>query len=182
LQLLLDNALKANTRRTYSSAQKRFINFCAIYDFDPLPASEEILLYYISFLFSQGLKGSSIRVYLSALRSLHVINGLPYLGNTPRMLMALKGAFVLSEPPCRKQPVTYTLLCKILPLLRVRDDGLLLASAMSLAFFGCLRSGEFCLTDKGDFNPEIHLCVGDVSFDDSRKVLTLLLKASKTDF
>ena len=72
LRKLLDNAIKPNTKRTYSSAQKRFIKFCVMYDLDPLPASEDTVLYYISFLFRDGLKGSSIRVYLSGLRNLHI--------------------------------------------------------------------------------------------------------------
>jgi hypothetical protein len=57
LKLLFKNALKCNAICTYNSAQKRYLKFCSAYDFDPCQASAEVILYYVSFLFKEGLKG-----------------------------------------------------------------------------------------------------------------------------
>ena len=180
LQSLLSNALKPNTHRTYSNAQNRYLNFCTIYDRVACPSSEETLLFFISYLFKDGLKGSSIRVYLSGVRNLHINSGVTYIGNTQRMLMALKGANVLSSPPTRKEPITFVILSGMLDLLKGRSDCLLLRAAMTLAFFGCLRAGEFCLGDMEVFDPKIHLCLADVTML-AKGSFSLLLKVSKTD-
>jgi hypothetical protein len=68
--LLMNAALRQNTKRTYTSAQSRFIRFCEHYNQVVMPVSEDTLLLYVGFLFEEGLAGSSIRVYLSAVRSL----------------------------------------------------------------------------------------------------------------
>ena len=52
---------------------------------------------------------------------------------------------------------------------------------MCTAFFGCLRSGELCITDNCAFNPNVHLCVEDMVLDEANKRFTLYLKSSKTD-
>jgi hypothetical protein len=139
------------------------------------------MLYYISYLFQDGLKGSSIRVYLSAVRNLNIMNDCPAPPHTPKILLALKGAVVLSAPPSRKLPITYTILEQLIPLLTHRQDGQLLSLAMTTCFFGCLRAGEICLPDRTMFNPSIHLCLNDVDICYSERYFKLKLKVSKTD-
>jgi hypothetical protein len=181
LKNLFDNSLKPSTRKTYSSAQTRFLSFCTLYNLIPFPVSEETLLYYISYLFQDGLKGSSIRVYLSAVRNLNVMNDCPAPCHTPRILLALKGAVVLSAPPCRKFPITYAILEQLIPLLSQRHDGQMLSLAMTTCFFGCLRAGEICLPDATLFNHAIHLCLDDVEICYPERYFKLKLKVSKTD-
>jgi hypothetical protein len=141
------------------------MRFCILYDLLPCPASEQTLLYYISYLFSQNIKATTTRVYLSAIRNIHVTNGIQYIGLTPKIQMALKGSHVLSSPPKRMKPITYSLLATLLTLVRQRRDSLMLEAALTMGFFGCLRSGEFCLPDREIFNPKTHLCVRDVTLD-----------------
>ena len=151
-EVLIKHALKDSTRSTYSSAQRRFISFCEKFSLSPLPASEETLLCFVSLLYREGLKGSSIHVYMSAVKNLHAHCGLCYPEFTPRLSLALKGAKVLSAPPVKKLPITFTLLCKMFTKLADRPDALLLKTAMALAFFGCLRAGEICLADDLKFD------------------------------
>jgi hypothetical protein len=182
LKTLLDHALRPNTKRTYSSAQNRFLRFCLLYDFEPCPVTEDVLLYYISYLFKDHLKGSTIRVYISAIRNLHVSNGVSFIGYTPKIAMALKGANVLSDPPSRKEPITFSILSALIPLLSGRCDAIMMEAVFSLAFFGCLRCGEFCVTDSAPFDPSVHPCIGDVLLlPVKEKMFSLLLKVSKTD-
>ena len=44
--LLMNAALKLNTRRTYTSAQSRFLKFCAMYKLVAMPVTEDTLLLY----------------------------------------------------------------------------------------------------------------------------------------
>ena len=92
--MLMAAALKPNTQGTYTSAQNRFVNFCSTFNLPVMPTTEDILLLYIAHLFDSGLKGSSIRVYLSAVRSLHVYRGFQYPTGMLRLQLALKGAMV----------------------------------------------------------------------------------------
>jgi hypothetical protein len=181
LKLLMDNSLKASTLKTYTSAQTWLINFCTAYSLTPYPVSESTLLYYISYLFKEGLKGNSIRVYLSAVRNLNIMNDCLPLQHTPKILMALKGAVTLSDPPSRKLPITFAILQQIIPLLTLRQDGPMLSLAMTTAFFGCLRAGELCLPKATVFNPSFHLCFNDVTICFTEKLFKLRLKVSKTD-
>jgi hypothetical protein len=95
--------------------------------------------------------------------------------------MALKGAHVLSDPPHRMHPITYSMLTQMLPLVSHRGDHLMLTAALTLGFFGCLRSGEFCVPDADTFRPSIHLCMRDVQVNTIERSFSLRIKVSKTD-
>ena len=78
-QHLLKNSSANNTQKTYSSAQKRFLKFCEEHGFlhqngSAVPASELTILRFIGSV-SGSCQASTIRVYLSAVRSLHIQNG-----------------------------------------------------------------------------------------------------------
>ena len=180
--MLMSSALKINTHKTYSSAQNKYLNFCSAYDIVPLPATEETLLLYVAFLFDLKLKGSSIRVYLAAVRSLHVFLGFGYPTDMLRLKLAVKGAMSQSLPPVRKLPITFQILGEMLCAISTRFDFKLIAAAMSLAFFGCFRSGELFITDsRMPFAIADNLCAGDVLIDRREKMLSIFLKKSKTD-
>jgi hypothetical protein len=79
------------------------------------------------------------------------------------------------------KPITFGLVSKILQLLSGRFDERMLTVAFTLGFFGCLRSGEFCLADNAAFDSKINLCVGDVTIMNKERMFSLFLKSSKTD-
>ena len=67
----------------YASAQRRFLDFCAQDNSlspsgSALPASEDVLIRFCCHL-ANTLHHSLIKVYLSAIRSLHIEEGLPSL-------------------------------------------------------------------------------------------------------
>ena len=97
--LLVGAALRVNTHKTYGSAQKKILNFCHTYHYTVLPAADVTLLNFVSYLFQLGLKGTSIKVYLAAVRSLHIMHNFPPPIHSDRLLLALKGAVHLSGPP-----------------------------------------------------------------------------------
>jgi hypothetical protein len=179
--MLMTAGLKSNTHRTYNYAQQRYLSFCELYKLAPLPATEDVLLLYVAFLYDQGLKGSTIRVYLAAIHSLHVYLNYVYPLETLRLKLAVKGAVSHSAPPTRKFPITYTVLSKMISAITARFDYKLIVAAMCFGFFGCFRCSEFCLPDSVKFNVNDHLCVGDVVVNHKERMLSVLLKKSKSD-
>ena len=180
--VLMSAGLKPNTHRTYNSAQNRYLNFCCLYDLVATPTTEDVLLLYVAFLFDDNLKGSSIRVYLAAVRSLHVFWGLPYPVETLRLRLAVKGAITQSPPPVRKLPITFDVLCSMLHCMTDRFDFKMLSAAMTLAFFGCFRSGEICVVNQSLFDCKVNLCMEDVLVDREQRMLSIFLKKSKNDY
>lgn len=178
---LIGSALKSSTKRSYNSAQKQFIEFCFNNELRYLPTTEAAVLLFIGHLHIRGLKGHTIRVYLSAVRSMHVLNGFKNPIDTPRIAAAVKGAIVKSSGPERKHPITFDILGEMIDGLAGRDDASMFKAAFALCFFGCFRSGELCVGDHAIFDPKVHLCVEDITFYDEEKYLSVFLKSSKTD-
>ena len=53
---------------------------------------------------------------------------------------------------------------------------------MTLAFFGCLRAGEFCLKDGARFDETTDLGIDCIYLNDLDNSIELTLKRSKTDY
>jgi site-specific recombinase XerC len=85
--------LADSTQRTYRSGQKRFLDFCEAGGFKAVPASETILCRFVGFLAESGLKSRTIKVYLSAIRFLHIAEGVgdPFLLGTEAALYITGG-------------------------------------------------------------------------------------------
>lgn len=93
--------------------------------------------------------GRSTRVYLSALRSLHIDEGYPTpCITTPRIKRMLRAMDITGVAPRQKLPITLDMLSKLFNFMPYGYDGYVFKSAMSLAFFGCLRAAELCVTDR----------------------------------
>ena len=70
-------SVAASTRKTYSSGERRFLDFCILHS--PLksthiPTDEETLIQYVAYL-AKTIKHSSINGYLAAVRHIHVRSG-----------------------------------------------------------------------------------------------------------
>ena len=88
---LLGRGLAASTVASYASGKRRYLMFCTQFNFTPLPVNETILCRFV--LVSQSLSPLSIRSYLSAVRHLQVMSGLPdpSLSSYPLLDYALRG-------------------------------------------------------------------------------------------
>ena len=168
---LVRNGHKLNTQRTYNSAQKQYLEFCKIYGYAPILASEELLLMYLAYLQRKSLKYASVNVYFAAVRCPHVLEG---HGNPLEGALRLKQAFkavrLNSGPQKQKLPITFELLSKLKYKLSDSYNNKLLWAAMTMAYFGLLRASEFC-TDK--------LCINNIAIiADSH--MSVLLKERPT--
>ena len=166
-QFFLSQGLAPSTRRVYSSAQCRDAQFCRWEGrLSPegalLPADEQSLMRFAALL-ADNLHHSSIKVYLSAVRSLHIDNGLPDpLVNCLQQQHLLQGIKRVqgSSPPSRLL-ITVDLLQIIQRSLDLHFyDHVMLWAVCCLGFFGFLRAGE--LTTNSLFDPSIHLAVSDI--------------------
>ena len=180
--------LASSTRRVYLSAQRRYVSFCrqdghVDASGAPLPADERSLMRFATSL-SDSLRHSSIKVYLSAVRSLHIDQGLPDpLVNCLQLQRLLRGIKrVQGSSLTKRLPVTIDILRVIQGSLDLSSrDHVMLWAACCLGFFGFLRAGEF--TSSCPFDPSIHLTVSDVQADTlvNPTCFKICIKCSKTD-
>ncbi len=142
---------RPNTTRTYSAAQKQYINFCSTYGLPVLPVSEQSLLRYVAELSlrvgrggRQGLSASSVGVYLAAMRALAITHGYPIPPtDSPRVLLAINAIALGGPPPVKKAPITFPVLVAMLEAARGVCEGAMLRAALSMGYFLCLRGSEF---------------------------------------
>lgn len=155
---------RLNTQVTYNSVQKSYILFCQNYNLLPVPADEKTILMFLAYV-TPRVSGHSLNVYLSAIKSLHVLQG--YVNSpteNPRVKLAVKGSILNSQPPSRKSPITYDIMVMISNILASDFNSIMYWSAMTLAFFGCLRAGEFTVPSTGPIQWGFVLRVHDVKF------------------
>ena len=167
------------TRSGYGSAIKRYLTFAALYSLQPIPLTEPTLLRYVAYLNMAKLAPTTIKNYLSALRAWVVSLGLeePCIW-TPRVQLACRAVGRSHPPPQQPLPIGYDILTKMIRLLSSSHDHLLIASALSLQYFACLRASELCS------NPALAIIPtrADISFHHSGSSLIMVYNchSSKT--
>ena len=177
---------RPNTRKTYSSAQKTFITFCEKYSKAWLPCDTDTILMYIPYLFyAKQLSSQSIKVYVSAIRAMHVTEGFANPADNVRVKLALKAiACEQKRPVQKKMAITYNILSRFADLLGNAFNDRMMWSAMTLAHFACMRTAEFVASSSESFDSRSQLRVSDISLlnTDTGKIgMRVFLKCSKTD-
>lgn len=148
-------AYRPNTKRTYSSAQRAYIDFCTKYGLEIMPASEATILYFIAYTqartqkcdkIGSGMMSSSLKVYLAAIRSLHVDAGLePPPTSAPRVKLVLKAIHDHGPPTSHQIPITFPLLQQMIATLGNSYEHVMWQSLWTLGFFRGLRGAEYTL-------------------------------------
>ena len=156
-----------------------------------MPATEETLLLFATSMAASNISHGSIKVYLSAVRHMHVLSGLHNnLSHqfTPRLQLALIGIkrSQADTPPRTRLPITMEMMQKIKHVLSQQPssyDNVMLWAACCLAFFGFLRVSEFTVPTQQDYNESTHLSLKDISVDNrsNPRLIKLRIKQSKTD-
>ena len=113
-QVYLPNGVSANTQKTYSSAQKFYLDFCSRLDLNLMPASESQLILFATEL-AQSRTESTIRSYISVVRHLHIIHSYENaLASKPRLELVLKGIRrIKPKSSVPRLPITPVLLTHI---------------------------------------------------------------------
>ena len=162
-----------------------FKSFCILKGFSLSLVTVDILLLYVAYLFRKKLSVSTVRVYLAGVANYLVEYNLSNIVTDPTVSRIMKG-YKRQFPmiPDFKRPVTLSVMRRLkhyisltgLPL----HDQHLLWCAITLAFFGFLRSSEFLSASTTRFIPDSTLLLSDVSVPSVRSFI-LCIKKSKTD-
>ena len=137
VQLYFDEGLSINTQKTYNSGKARYEQF------------EEVLLLFISHLGKSGLSHKTIKVYLAAVRNMHVTSGLHEHFSkqiNPRLELVLKDNSKGPDSKSVQLPIMVTIMDKIHQIISTEPNDYnhtLFWDACNLAFFGFLRCSEF---------------------------------------
>ena len=182
MNTLLLNTLARNTRATYNSGTTAFIKFCIHYRYlsssgSILPASETTVLLFTTYL-SQRVRPSTIKVYLAAVRNLHIQCGFPSPTDKsvliPRILRGIKRIYGTDRRP--RLPITPNILLLFHRHLNIEwQDHMVLWTAMLVAFFGFLRSAELLALRTADIQSSIQ------PPSSSFPIYIITIHSSKTD-
>ena len=155
---------------------------------DPFPVTEKLLCYFSTKLADDGLAPQTIKVYLSAIRSMQLSLRLPPLREEttlPVLKRVLDGIRRVrtsgNHTPRIRMPITVTVLWQIHTALGARisePDGLAFWAIATSAFFGFFRLGELLIGSEAEYSSASHLSWGEVALD-SRTVATLPPKEVK---
>ena len=173
------------TRSSYRSGQNKFFEFCTQLGKIHQSGSPWTLCLFATFLAS-SVQHSTIKVYLSAVRALHIEQGFSDpLVDCLRLQRVLRGIKrTQGESSSLRLPVTDDIMMVIFRALDITHlDHCMFWAACNLAYFGFLHSAEFTIPNLASYVPAIHLGVADVAVDShsSPSYLRLRIKASKTD-
>ena len=148
------------------------------------------MVYYVCYLAdTKQLAHSTIKSYLAGIRNYCVVEGLDYpfvRHNGQAMLqlkLVLRGIKKSRVPKVLiRLPITSAILIGFFEILNsnvlCQYTKLLMKAALSIAFFGFLRCGEFT-TYSNEFDSDSNLCYGDVLLKPQEVYINL--KSSKTD-
>ena len=134
---------------------------------------------------AQSVRPATIKVYLSAIRALHIEQGfqdplVDFSGNRYWYATSSNQWAKLGLPDSQLQ-IRLLLIFKALDF--SKHDHIMFWEASKLAYFGFLCSSEFTMPNLSSFSSVIHLSVADLAIDsyDAPTCLRMHLKASKTD-
>ena len=149
------------------------------------PADEWTLCLFATYL-AGSLRAASIKVYLSAVRALHVEHGFADpLANCLRLERVIKGIKrAQGVKSVERLPITSDIMLTIYSHLDTSlADHSMFWAACCLAYFGFLRSAEFTVPSLREYAPNVHLNILDIAVDSVTcpTCLKVDIKASKTD-
>ena len=192
MEFFFRNGLTPATQRSYNSAKRCYILFCNNHGLSPTPAAlEHQLCQYVSYLAMDNLCHNTIKCYLSAVRHLHIAEGMrdPNISKMARLEQVLRGIKAVQARGKVKVrprlPISIDILSKLrgVWLKEASLDAKMLWAASSLCFFGFFRSGELTVPSSTAYDEGAHLSFPDLSVDslDEPQLLKVKVKSSKTD-
>ena len=147
-QVKFDEVLQYNTCRTYHGKQQMFQSFCAQYHLTAFPASEDMLMVFVTYL-DNHLQRHHVTMhhYMVAIHVAHIALGLPNpLENQPylqQMLQAIHHRQPQPQLDSGQQGVTIEFLCQARPLHQHHiPKNSVLWAALTLSHYGLFCSGK----------------------------------------
>lgn len=172
-------AFALNTKRSYSTHLRSYLEFCAFTGLPPLPISALSATRYIAYL-SPRLQFSSITKYLNIIRLLCLESDQPNPLPSWPVTAVLRGVKrVKGDTRHWKLPITPHILLRIRGQVHSHQPmDVTLWACYTTAFFSMLRTSNLLPNAVSNFDPTKQLCRGDLSFHPGGILLTI--KWSKT--
>ena len=180
----LGRCLADSTFNTYASAFNSYHSFCSMSSLPLFPLDENVVELYVCFL-ARRLAYQSIKVYLSALQFYSITNGYTArIGDMSHLYYVMRGIRIVlgsSRSRPRRLPITTAQMIALFRHIRkhyASFDAKMLCAAVSMAFFGLLRSSEYT-------SPTLTRCPNPtLTTKDIRivnNILVIHIRKSKTD-
>ena len=143
------SAFAPGTRLNLWSQWKAFIMFCLYFNFDWLPASQQVIALFAQFL-SRSLRSiASVRNYISGVKLLHVLLDQPCrVFDDVKLSLAIRG-MIRNKAHITRQalPITIDILCKIYSYLDMSmPNHVVFWSLFTMAFFTMARKSNLVVT------------------------------------
>ena len=151
--------MSASTKRVYASGRKRYLEFCKQTGVVEFPLAESQLCTYVAYLADQGLRHSSIKGYLSAIRMDQIIHGLgdPFLASWPVLECTLKGVKLHQAKSLSSRPKPRLLITpRIMGLLKQYWDNDSLNPDNIMLWAACCSCFSWVPQVRGGGNSAIH--------------------------
>lgn len=151
--------MSENTERTRRTQWKHYFRFCEIYSLEPLPADIQQVCRYLAYM-AESFKYSSITNYLSALWSLHRINGYtPLAHDSFEIKITLMGIKrLLGSAPNQAKPMDKESLKKIFAKLNMSDtEDIAFWLSLLVGFRGLVRKSNMFNKDMAFKRKELSL-------------------------
>lgn len=153
ISTLLQSSLQPSSLPTYQRAWKLFSQFLHIIlpsVSTTLPFSPPILALFIAYMYDRHYAPSTVTTYVSALGYCHKLSAFPDPTKAFFIIQMLKGYGKLGSCLDSRLPITLPILNRILEssdeICHTPYDNCLFQAMCSLAFFACMRVGEFTWT------------------------------------
>ena len=184
---LIRGSIAPSSHRTYSSAQRQYVDFCQSINQHPVPVSNQVLILFTACL-AQRCTHSTGRTYLAAVRHLNISKVFedPLMGKL-QLGLVLRGLKHLHPRAAHPRlPITPWILNRIFDYLN-KDlhsyTNITMWAACGLVYFAFHRSGEFTVPSQNSFDPNGALSPADIAVDDHScpSIMSIKRKQSKTD-
>lgn len=164
-----ENALADNTLVAYASDRKHFVEWCDIQGLEHIPAEQNTIIAYITFMAGEGYKVSTIERRLAAIRKAHEARGIDGPTGMLAVRTVMKGIRKsLGVAPTKKEAITTEHIVQWIETLGTDEKSLRDKAIILIGYAGALRRSEITGLD-----------VEDLKF--SSKGVLLTLRRSKTD-
>lgn len=195
MQTLWNAALAPRTVNMYRSAYSLYKQFLELHSLwsscseAPPYVSEDILMYFVTFCTTKGLRYTTIKQYLAGIRHHYAAFNIATPLDSPftlsRLYTILRGVKKSQNNVQRRRlPITYPILSDIVSALDKgilgNYDGIMLSCACTLAFACLLCSSEFLVVNDRAFMVSECILIGDITINHCDSYV-LNLKHSKTD-